>query len=284
MAVARIMEGMSVLARVLRAVGGEEVLDRLSGLSGSDLTTLLLALARRRAGARSGADVVRQYRSDRFVAPAEVPFAVLRAAEDRLLAALPPSFSVLGLAPLAPLGTCSAVAEMDQNNVVSTVRGTEVAADPTNALALEAALRRRSGPDDVRLAAVQRVVRAQLFHGAGRFAHFTLFAAVSAGRDRGSLAFEREHFAEHVEYLRAACGDVEFRVTVLDPRYEVVRGTLPADPSRRTGYYKGLCFKVFRDGVEIGDGGFVDWTQRLTGNRKERLLISGVGVDRFATL
>ncbi|WP_434440784.1 hypothetical protein [Lentzea sp. E54] len=275
---------MGVLTRVLRSLGGEEALDRLASLSGSDLTSVLLALTRRRAGRLSGPDVLRQYRSDRFVAPAAVPFAVLRAAEDRLLAALPPSFDVLGLAPVAPLGTCSAVAEMDQNNVVSTVRGTEVAADPTNALALEAAVRRQAGPDDVRLATVQRVVRAQLFSGAGRFAHFTLFAAVSAGRDRGSLAFEREHFAEHIAFLREACGDIEVRVTVLDPRFEVVRGDLPADPSRRTGYYQGLCFKVFRDGVEIGDGGFVDWTQRLTGNRKERLLISGVGVDRFATL
>ncbi|SDO14344.1 hypothetical protein SAMN05421507_1011523 [Lentzea jiangxiensis] len=278
------MVTMSALTRVLRSLGGEEALSRLAALPGSDLTTLLLALMQRRARALSGPDVLRQYCSDRFVAPAEVPFAVLRAAEDRLLAALPPSFSVLGLAPVAPLGACSAVALMDQNNVVSTVRGTEVAADPTNALALEAALRRRSRPDDVRLAAVQRVVRAQLFDGAGRFAHFTLFAAVSAGRDRGSLAFEREHFAEHVAFLREACGDVEVRVTVLDPRFEVLRGDLPADPSRRTGYYKGMCFKVFRDGVEIGDGGFVDWTARLTGNRKERLLISGVGVDRFATL
>lgn len=278
------MAGMGVLARVLRSVGGEEVLDRLASLPGSDLTSLLLALARRRAGALSGADVLRQYRSDRFVAPSSVPFPVLRAAEDRLLAALPSSFSVLGLAPVAPLGTCSAVAEMDQNNILSTMRGTEVAADPTNALALEAALLRQAGPDDVRLAAVQRVVRAQLFGGAGRFAHFTLFAAVSAGRDRGSLAFEHEHFAEHIAFLREACGDVEFRVTVLDPQFEVVRGDLPAEPSRRTGYYQGLCFKVFRDGVEIGDGGFVDWTARLTGNRKERLLISGVGVDRLATL
>ncbi|MCR3748777.1 hypothetical protein LX88_002747 [Lentzea californiensis] len=278
------MTGMGVLSRVLRSVGGDEVPDRLAGLPGSDLTSLLLALARRRAGALSATDVVRQYRSDRFVAPSPVPFAVLRAAEDRLLAALPSSFSVLGLAPLAPLGTCSAVAEMDQNNIVSTMRGTEVAADPTNALALEAALLRQSGPDDVRLAAVQRVVRAQLFSGAGRFAHFTLFAAVSAGRAHRSLDFELEHFAEHVAFLRSACGDVEFRVTVLEPRFEAVRGALPADPSRHTGYYKGLCFKVFRDGLDIGDGGFVDWTARLTGNRKERLLISGVGVDRFATL
>ena len=278
------MVRVGVLTRVLRSLGGEEALDRLAQLPGSDLTTVLLALMRRRASALSGPDVLRQYRSDRFVAPSEVPFDVLRAAEDRLLRALPSSFSVVGLAPVMPLGTCSAVAEMDQNNVLSTIRGTEVMADPTNALALEAAVRRQAVADDVRLAAVQRVVRAQLFEGAGRFAHFTLFAAVSAGRDRGSLAFERRHFLEHLAFLREACGDIEVRVTVLDPRFEALRGDLPADPSRTTGYYQGLCFKVFRDGVEIGDGGFVDWTQRLLGNRKERLLISGVGVDRLATL
>lgn len=275
---------MSALTRVLRALGGSDALDRLARLPGSDLTTLLLALTRRRASALSGPEVLRQYRSDRFVAPSPVPFSVLRAAEDRLLAALPRSFDVVGLAPVVPLGTCSAVAEMDQNNVLSTIRGTEVAADATNSLALEAAVRRQASADDVRLAAVQRVVRSQLFEGAGRFAHFTLFAAVSAGRDRGSLAFERRHFAEHVAFLREACGDVEVRVTVLDPRFEVVRGELPADPSRRTGYYQGLCYKVYLHGEEIGDGGFTDWTQRLTGNRKERLLISGVGVDRLATL
>ncbi|WP_112272570.1 hypothetical protein [Lentzea terrae] len=273
---------MGVLTRVLRSLGGEEALDRLAQLPGSDLTTVLLALMRRRASALSGPDVLRQYRSDRFVAPVEVPFDVLRATEDRLLRALPSSFSVVGLAPVMPLGTCSAVAEMDQNNVLSTIRGTEVMADPTNGLALEAAVRRQTAADDVRLAAVQRVVRAQLFEGAGRFAHFTLFAAVSAGRDRGSLAFERQHFLEHLAFLREACGDIEVRVTVLDPRFEALRGDLPADPSRTTGYYQGLCFKVFRDGVEIGDGGFVDWTQRLLGNRKERLLISGVGIDRLA--
>lgn len=276
------MVGMGVLTRVLRSLGGEEALDRLAQLPGSDLTTVLLALMRRRASALSGPDVLRQYRSDRFVAPVEVPFDVLRATEDRLLRALPSSFSVVGLAPVMPLGTCSAVAEMDQNNVLSTIRGTEVMADPTNGLALEAAVRRQTAADDVRLAAVQRVVRAQLFEGAGRFAHFTLFAAVSAGRDRGSLAFERQHFLEHLAFLREACGDIEVRVTVLDPRFEALRGDLPADPSRTTGYYQGLCFKVFRDGVEIGDGGFVDWTQRLLGNRKERLLISGVGIDRLA--
>ena len=33
---------------------------------------------------------------------------------------------------------------------------------------------------------------------------------------------------------------------------------------------------------EVGDGGFVQWTQHLLGNRKERLLISGIGLDLLA--
>jgi hypothetical protein len=34
--------------------------------------------------------------------------------------------------------------------------------------------------------------------------------------------------------------------------------------------------------MEVGDGGFVDWTARLLGNRRERLLISALGVDRLS--
>jgi hypothetical protein len=61
------------------------------------------------------------------------------------------------------------------------------------------------------------------------------------------------------------------------------------DPDRTTGrgYYTGLCYKVYAaiagQRLEIADGGFVDWTQQLTGNRKERLLVGGFGVDRLAT-
>jgi hypothetical protein len=35
---------------------------------------------------------------------------------------------------------------------------------------------------------------------------------------------------------------------------------------------------------EIGDGGFTDWSQQLTTSRKERLLISGLGLDRLASV
>jgi hypothetical protein len=50
------------------------------------------------------------------------------------------------LSPVTPLGTCGVVGPVSQNRVVSTVRGTEVVSDSTNALAVEAATRRRDRP------------------------------------------------------------------------------------------------------------------------------------------
>ena len=62
------------------------------------------------------------------------------------------------------------------------------------------------------------------------------------------------------------------------------------DESRQAGrgYYRELCFKVSvradAKWTEVGDGGFTDWTARLTASNKERLLISGLGIDRVAAL
>ncbi|MEN3612693.1 hypothetical protein AAH979_24460 [Plantactinospora sp. ZYX-F-223] len=303
----------AALARVLRQAGGAEILNTLGvRLSGSDLVTLLLAAFRTRAGFLTPADVLRRYTEDRFVAPAQAGFRRLRQAEDLLLSAVPDRYELLTLAPVAPLGTHSVVAGVNQNNVLATVRGSEVAADPTNGLALEAAVRRRellardgrSAPA-VRLATLQRVIRAQRFAGAGRFAHFSLLALVTAGRDTGSLAFERRSCGEQLRILCAALEaagveTIEIALTVLDPAAapiaEAARAALADhptilvrdDPDRSGGrrYYSGWCFKIgaVLDGerVELGDGGFVDWTRRLLGNHKERLLISAVSVDRLA--
>jgi len=42
--------------------------------------------------------------------------------------------------------------------------------------------------------------------------------------------------------------------------------------------------KKNNDKIEIGDGGFVDWIQKMTNNKKERCLISGIGIDRLMLL
>jgi hypothetical protein len=284
-------------------------------LPGSDLTTLLLEVFRRRAERLSPAQVMRSYRTDRFVAAAAADFAALRRAEDALLGALPADFDRLVLAPVLPLGAHTAVADVDPRNVIATVRGTEVAADPTNGLALEAAARRGRllaqsprSPEPVRLAASQRVTRAQAVSGPVSFAHFQLLGLVTAGRDTGGRSFERQHLAEHLKVAAdalAALGlpRVMIAITCLDESGQQVlaatRDVLAGSPAavvteapeRESGraYYRGLCFKVFaaRAGekpLEVADGGFVDWTAKLLGNRKERLLISGYGVDRLAIL
>jgi hypothetical protein len=181
-----------------------------------------------------------------------------------------------------------------------------VAADPTNALALEAAVHRIGQPQEtVRLAAVQRVVRAQRFP-AGWSAHFGLFATVTAGRDRGSRRFEEAAIAEQLRFVVAALraagvARVQVALTPLSDAGERIAAataaalaTEPADVvtdherAGGRGYYRDLCFKVNAlvddTPAEIGDGGFTDWTARLLANGKERLLIAGYGIDRMVAV
>ena len=286
----------------------------LTDLSGAELTTSLLGVARDRAERRTPTQVLEQYERDRFVGP--TPADALRLAEVsyRALSALAPTFESINLSPVVPFALHAAVAGVSQNSVVTTMRGTEVAADPTTALAMEAAVRRRSArrTDDrtgerIRLSAVQRVTRAQQFSGPRSFAHFVLLGLVTAGRDIGNRQFEFESLVEHVQSLAAVVLAAGFERTVA--RLTDHSGTMSdvlnraqslldaptlqcrLDGERTSGraYYTGLCLKlsvVTRDGeeVEVGDGGFVDWTQRLLHSRKERCMTSGISIERLAML
>lgn len=129
----------AVLERVLPQIGGMVTVERLAALSGSDFTSVMLEVTRRRAARETPASVRRRYASDRFTQPGRAPWRSIRQAEGALLGCLPPDVEMLTLAPVVPLGTHSALATVSQHKVLSTIRGCEVAADPTNALALEAA-------------------------------------------------------------------------------------------------------------------------------------------------
>jgi len=301
--------------RVLQAIGGADLVARLASLSGSDFTTLMLAVARHRAARETPASLLRRYRGDRFVQAGPTGWQLIRAAEDTVAAHLPPGTELLTLPPVVPLGTHAVLGPMSQDKVVTTIRASEIAADPTNALALEAAVRRRASQfrATVRLAAFQRVVRAQRPHP-GYLPHFSLLGLVTAGRDSGGHRFELAAVAEHVRSLvtgLAAVGlcPAQLAVTPLSSAGETIAAALPAeltdtqvgvvlDQHRQAGrgYYRDLCFKINvaagGDGsaasatglAEAGDGGFTDWTARLTASGKERLLISGLGIDRIVTL
>ncbi len=301
------------LDRILAKLDLGKAFDTLAErVSGSDLTTFLLALMHRRAARIDSAHLLARYGSDRFTGIAPIALADLRRVEDAAIAAAR-GYTPCVLSPVAPFALHSSLGTVDQNKVVTTVRGNEVAADPTNALALEAAVRRRTAlaadpksTQAIRLAAVQRVVRAQqLPPGPGYFAHFHIAGFVSAGRDTGSNAFELTALGEHTR-IHADCaqrlGAKQVTIAFTDftgGRFDGLLArtkaalerpgvTCTVDPQRASGrgYYQGLCFKsrarFAGEEFEMGDGGIVDWTQQLLGSAKERCFISGIGLDRLA--
>ncbi|MDA0167182.1 hypothetical protein OM076_43380 [Solirubrobacter ginsenosidimutans] len=209
-------------------------------------------------------------------------------------------FEPVALSPVSPLGLNAILGRIDQNNVLSTIRNTEVLADPTAALALEAAVRRRRGEDTVRLCAACRVLRLQPVPDVPGFTqHFELFALVTAGRSQASYGFEIDALREHIAVYRrllAAAGVDDYVVRLTDAPPQVLEA-LPgvvedAGRTQGRGYYDGMLLNITatdREGNAVGlaDGGRTDWTQRLLSNRKERLLTSGIGLglmaERFPT-
>jgi len=282
-----------------------------AALPPTDLQTLLLAVVRKRASAITPARVAQRWREDAFVQPSAQDPRKLSALEAELWRRLPSDFIGVELSPVAPFAACAAVAGVDQNRVLTTTRTSEVVADQTVVLALEAARRRTAQPGaPVHLAAAHRVLRTQRFPE-GFQQHFRLLALVSSGRDTGSGRTEADmllaHLRFYVEALSAlfATDVVRVRVSSLGPSAVSERWidfVLPAleplpgnveisdDPGRTRGrsYYRDLALRIdlARDGeeVEVGDGGLTDWTARLMSDSKERCLTTCISTERLVAL
>lgn len=301
------------LQRITRDAGVDFV-ETLLELQPSDLQSVLLEVHRRLAGRLQPTTVLQRYADSRFVRPAPVDPRVLSAFEQLAWSLLPDGYHPIELSPLCPLGTCSTLAAVDQNKAVATDRNVEVVSDSTNVLALEAALLRRAalrepggGESIVRLATSQRQVRAQHYGSHRAPAHFRLLGLVTAGRALPRSSFECGALVEQVGYLASLLRSwrptwtVEVAVTdftgrsrlleeqVLAPLRALAPGAdLRIDPDRQEGrgYYLDLCYKLYvgtesGTSVEIGDGGSTDWTRTLLSDRRERLVIGGLGTERL---
>jgi hypothetical protein len=154
-------------------------------------------------------------------------------------------------------------------------------------------------------------------HLPSRFApHFGLFTLVTAGRAEAEFQFEMRSLREHLEvYLgllvesenpaaRPVVIDVRVSDTardenrlrrvpaeVFDPlakKFPKVDFTLDSQRKQGLHYYNGLCLSLDAqeskggEVLNLADGGFTIWTQRLLANAKERLLVSGIGIELLA--
>lgn len=301
----------SGLERILLKLGEKDLLSKLvNQLSGSELNTLLLKVFSEKAKAYSPSELLNRYQENRFVHPAKVDVLKLKQLElDILKIAFENNVPPIQLSPVAPLGTASIVGEVDQNNVISSLRGTEVVSDATNLIALHISeliqSKNYSRVEPIRFCTTHRHTRAQFFGNApGMLPHFHLFCNVTAGVDKGSYSFEKEAFWEHVILYQNIFNTIfasEIEIIFSERGgYKDCSGLISrvmdygeqnnisvsiGEPFKENQYYKGFQFtiKTVINGVVyfIGDGGFVDWTQKIIGNKKERLLISAIGLDRL---
>ena len=303
----------SILDRLAAETGVPGIVDILGEkLSASDLNSLLLEVFRRKTAQLSPSRLLRAYRQNRFVQPSEADAVAFgEFTLEWLKAARSAGFIPLELSPVAPLGACSVIGTVHQDKVLSALRGTEAVADATNVLALESAWRRKKegfSPQALHFSVAHRHVRAQEIPKVPGFsAHFGILGLTSAGRDTGSFRFEKENLLRHIRFYktffeeRLRITPVKIRLKALDPaagenrlfqsvllfmRQNELDWPVEVVESKQSEqeYYRLLQFKIAIPGpqgreIEIVDGGFTDWTQRLTGNRKERLLISGLGLE-----
>lgn len=92
-------------------------------------------------------------------------------------------------------------------------------------------------------------------------------------------------------FLQKECVDIEIsrESSPAENNFQKENSSAKENKSlKENNYYRGIQFKmVIETGGrewEIADGGFVNWTQQLLGNKKERLLIAGFGLDFMVRL
>jgi hypothetical protein len=299
---------------IIRAIEQKVGIPGLAGLlaerlSGSELNSLLLEVFSERLKDTPPEVLLKQYQANRFVQPAETDMVRGLHLELRTLEFLRAcAFQPIELSPAAQLGSCSILGTVSQDKIISATRSTEILADATNSLALHiAGLKKSAGnkEDVLRFCTVHRHLRTQQWKEKGFTPHFKIGCLVSSGRDSGDYRFEASHLSEHIRaldhLLREVFGIKRLRIklqkrdgypnpdrllqTVADQlkKEQSALAITTEEPANGNNYYKGIQFKVIIEikdrELEIADGGFVDWTQKLLGNNKERLLISGFGLS-----
>ena len=303
-----------IVTKILQRIGQPDLVRILTkDLTGTELNTILLDVFSDASSKLSPPMLLNRYQSNRFVKPADLPVLELKRMELDVLELFKRlSFEPIELSPVSVLGSCSVVATTDQDKVLSALRGTEVLADATNSIALHICDLKQnkslpSSTDVISFSTVQRHVRTQQITGKGFTPHFKIGCLVTAGTDTGSFSFEKQSLYQHIMAMKQLyfdyykVDDISFRFLCRKHGYdsserlaeqvrEFVIGKDPdvsidiiKTPEKEIDYYKGIQYKVDirMNGktYEIGDGGFVDWTQQILQNKKERMLSTGIGFE-----
>lgn len=199
---------MKGVNRVLAAIGIENIVEKLSskGLNWANFHTLLLQIFEKRIKDIGPADVMQNYKENRFSAIANSDQRKMIEIDQLLYGVIPDYFSAVELSPVGPVGANAALTALNPKVILPTIRNVEVVGDSSMALAVECAHRRRlirttKENSEVHLATSHRALRLQNFSkDSGLTSHFRAFALSSAARDIVGLnRFELTSLSAHVE-------------------------------------------------------------------------------------
>ena len=304
-----------IVTKILERIGQPGLMRVLTEeLTGTELNTVLLDVFADATSKLSPPKLLNRYQLNRFVKPSDLPVLELKRMELDVLELFNSfNFQPIELSPVSVLGSCSVVATADQDKILSALRGTEVLADATNSIALhvcdlkQRTKNSRDQAEMISFATIQRHVRTPQIAIKGFTPHFKIGCLVTAGTDKGSYSFEKESLRQHIVLMKELymnyykVDGIRFRFLCRTNGYDsserlaeqvkefvvtkhpsIVIDVIPK-PEKEIDYYKGIQYKVDIDvrgkTFEIGDGGFVDWTQKILQNKKERMLSTGIGFD-----
>ncbi|MEM7368344.1 MAG: hypothetical protein AAF587_07050 [Bacteroidota bacterium] len=298
-----------ILARILAKQGEESVYEFLTqSLSSSELNSLMMAVFAARSERISPADVLRSYTQNRFVGSVSYDPVAFAADEAKLLKVVQAEgFEIMDFSPLTPLGSSSALGTVDQKKIIAAGRNTEVISDITNVLALEIARRKKEEPSlkTMHASAAFRHIRGQQFDMPGFTPFFKILSLVSSGRDLGNYQMELQTIAKHIrtyialfdkglgigsELLSLSLTSLygENRSQLMEAARGIINESglkieLKEQAREDNLYYHDFRFAIAVniDGqfLEVIDGGSVSWTRQLLQNKKERMVISGLGTE-----
>ena len=169
----------------------------------SEIKPILLKSFEIRSNKLCPPDLIKQYHTQYpFLGPSSLNQRDLVKFDNLFYSVVPEYFDAVEFSPISPLGTNSVITKVSQNNVLSTIRGSEVVADSTTPLAIEIASRRKLKKNygiEEHLASSLRIIRLQPFdQSKGYRQHFRLLGLCSSGKEIPGTRFYRTGHSKHI--------------------------------------------------------------------------------------
>ncbi len=184
-----------------------ESVEELIEMPGEHLQAILIYLYNERVKLLKTKDVFKQSAENRFLQHSEVSLKEFISFDNQAIKLLDSDFQTIELSPLAPIGSNSVICSINQKNIVSTSRNTEIVADALPLMAIEyEKIKRKTekqgkSNNPIHLCTSHRVTRAQSFEKIKGFSsHFRAIFLFSAENFLRKWELIEKYIEKHTDY------------------------------------------------------------------------------------